>query len=1099
MPVASEYGSNVADFIFRVAGAGGQQQDLGPETLRVVSFQGREGLNEPYHYRVELSTDGLPIELDPLVGAGCHLEMRGEGSVRVVHGVIRQFERSGQGSRALYYVAEVVPQHWFLSRRFNCRIFQKSTCEDMTVPGILRKVLEDAGIEEKRFDLSRLTVAFKPREYVVQYRESDLDFLTRLCEDEGIYFWFEHSAEDYKIVFGDVKDAHKHVGEVYAAGETQQNEQADSGDGAAALNDPVLTFREPGGLVHDRFSVYELRARASAEIGSVALDDYEFLKPDLDLMTDPQNAPRFTALNVYDYPAGRIEMPDGAKEGQIRLEPADARIRLEAHQASRWVVRMSSDARHLACGAWFTLTDHSEPTYNVDYLITALNVSGTQTQSTEEEQSPVGGNRFEMRVTCIPKSVQYRAPRVTPRPLVQGSQTAVVVKQKDNEDEIYVDEHGRVKVQFHWDHEQPPEDSSMFVRVSQGWAGAGWGMMFLPRVGQEVIVDHLEGDPDRPMITGRVYNRTHMPPYKLPDEKTKSTIKTYSTEDSKRFHEIRFEDKNQNEQLFIRAQRRMDTRVLGTHYHTAGGSLHELIGGEDDQGNKYGSYYRTTYKGEHFHNKLDHYQWIEDLQNVRIDKDVLHWLQQNYALFVKEKFEINAKELVIEMKEKIALKVGGNFIVIDQQGVTIVGTKVKINSGGSAPTVADRQMDGPYDAIPADTGKPGKRGKGGKPRTRPSWKIEAQHAPPPPPPPDRRRPPVPPVVPPDLKCALLKITAQCEHKSGGARIVTANMTLEVVPGSSFGKDRIDLAAEVQLLCGPKHPEWSITNESSRTGLATTFDASAPVVTAIFPWIPKQQPKKYHVSARCCNNSQALDVHAYPGTELDYTLDLKKTAKWLYTIIKGIEFAVELAAEKWEWKIAEGRGSVTAQWKEYTDWRAYYGYKIAAKFDPLYGIEAKITLGTSWLTKKLKLIPWLGKYLQKAIDWLIKAGAYLKLSGGVTCEIAAERNSPDQPLYPTQPSGGVGGKIGAAIGVEANVIGDKVISIEIEGGGAVTAGGKPFVDDRGFGLDEFKVDFDGIKLSIKLKLADGWLGEITETFTVIDPDTLWGPEKVYFTP
>jgi hypothetical protein len=254
-----------------------------------------------------------------------------------------------------------------------------------------------------------------------------------------------------------------------------------------------------------------------------------------------------------------------------------------------------------------------------------------------------------------------------------------------------------------------------------------------------------------------------------------------------------------------------------------------------------------------------------------------------------------------------------------------------------------------------------------------------------------------------------------------------------------------------------------------------------------------------VTARCCNGpSQALDVHSYPNVELDVTLDLKKTAKWLYTVIKGIEWVVEIAAEKFQWKIAEGRGSVTAVWKEYTDHRAYYDYRIAAKFDPLIGAELKIALGTSWITGKIKKIPWLGKYIQKVIDWLVKAGLYLKLSGGIICDFRMERNSPDQPLYPTQPAGGVGGKIGAALGVEANVIGDKVIMIEVEGGGAFVGSGPPFADDRGFGLKDFKVDFDGLKGSLKVKLIDGWI-EHSETVTFVEGSTVWGPRKVYFYP
>lgn len=357
-------------------------------------------------------------------------------------------------------------------------------------------------------------------------------------------------------------------------------------------------------------------------------------------------------------------------------------------------------------------------------------------------------------------------------------------------------------------------------------------------------------------------------------------------------------------------------------------------------------------------------------------------------------------------------------------------------------------------------------------------------------------PPPPPPPPPkkDVQCALISIDARCEH----TRLVSASMILEVVPGKTLGADQIQLQAKVQSLCGSKHPEWSITGEPTKKGLKTDFRARGVVVEMLIPWIPTIRPNKYHVGCQCCNGAgQSLAVHAYPSKELEVKLDLKKTAKWVYTIIKGIEWAVEIGAEKFQWKVLEGAASAKAQWKEHTDWRAYYAYELSAKFDPLLGIECKISVGSAWITGKVKKIPWLGKYVQKVIDWLIKAGVYLLFAGGINLEYKWERRSPDERLFGKElgKGAGVSGKIKVALGVEGHAAGDKIIAVQAELLGEVTAGGEPFHDAAGFGLDKFKCEFSGLKGEFKIKLLDGWI-EDTEAVTFIEARNLYGPTKVY---
>ncbi len=358
----------------------------------------------------------------------------------------------------------------------------------------------------------------------------------------------------------------------------------------------------------------------------------------------------------------------------------------------------------------------------------------------------------------------------------------------------------------------------------------------------------------------------------------------------------------------------------------------------------------------------------------------------------------------------------------------------------------------------------------------------------PPPPPDKK-----------LKCAVISITASCEHKDEGQRSAGGGMVLEVVPGRTSGADRIRLEAQIQAVCGPKHPEWTISGEQLKKGLAANFSASPPMVSAIIPWIPTVTPNKYHVECRCCNGaSGTLAVRAYPNKELDLTLDLKKTATWIYTIIKGIESVTELAAEKFKLKLFEGAGSAKAQWQEYRDWRAFYAYEIAVKFSPLLGAECKVTLGTAWLTGKARLLPWLGKYIKKVVDWLVKAGAYVTLSGGLNCEYKWERKTPNQRALGAGlgRGPGVGGTIKLALGVEGRVAGDKVVAVQAELNGEIGATGIPFLSELGCGLDQLKVDCTGLKGDLKVKLLDGWI-ESTHTVTLIEGRRIYGPKRVYF--
>jgi type VI secretion system secreted protein VgrG len=331
------------------------------------------------------------------------------------------------------------------------------------------------------------------------------------------------------------------------------------------------------------------------------------------------------------------------------------------------------------------------------YVLTSVNHGATE---------PVGGSgqgseaSYTNSFTCIPFDVPYRPPRVTPKPMVEGTQTAIVVGPAG--EEIYTDEHGRVKVQFHWDREgKKDENSSCWIRVSQVWAGAGWGAMYIPRIGHEVIVNFIEGDPDRPIITGRVYHGTNKPPYPLPDEKTKSTIKSDSSLGGGGFNEIRFEDKKGEEQIFIHAEKNQDVRIKKDLLTWIGNESHLIV--KKDQLEQVEGDKHLTVTG-------DHNEKVGGTISIKAGTDMQEKVGSKHALDAGTEIHLKAgMNVVIEAGMSITLKAGGGFVVVGPAGVTISGTPILLNSGGSAGSGSGCSPEAPKEPKEADTAKPGEK------------------------------------------------------------------------------------------------------------------------------------------------------------------------------------------------------------------------------------------------------------------------------------------------------------------------------------------------------------------------------------------------------
>jgi type VI secretion system secreted protein VgrG len=626
--------------------------DEPPLEMAVVDFTAWEQLSFPFHVRLSLASED-EIDFDDVIGKDALLTIRGDVTDRFFHGIISQFMQTGTKGRFFLYEASVVPSVWLLSLKQDCRIFQNKTVKE-----IVSQVLRDANISSDRFVFRPENIGDQVREYCVQYREKDLDFVSRLLEEEGIFYFFEYGENLHMLVFGDSPAVYQPI-----AGEH-------SDDDRQAQSPPAVRYHPADGMVPDEECVYKFLYSRRIYSGKVTLRDFNFETPSghQTALTAEQQArdSAFHGLEVYDYPGRFADETRGRNLSQIRLD----RTILFKERG-----RGESTCSRFGSGFTFTLEEHDRENLNQEYLLVEVVHRGVQPQVLEELTDTGRSSEYGNRFLCVPATVIFRPFKGKPKPMVHGPQTAIVVG--PGGEEIYTDEdgHGRVKVQFHWDRQgQYNEESSCWVRVSHNWAGGRYGYFSLPRVGQEVIVSFLEGDPDRPVITGRVYNADHMPPFSLPDEKTKSTIKskTYQGEGA---NEITFEDNAGQEQIFIHAQKDLDIRVLNDHKLTVDNERHLVIKGASKIK---ASSSDVTVEG-------DEAIKVDGQRSVTVQGDVIESFQANHGEQVGGEYGLNAgTKVIIEAGMQVTLKAAGGFVDIGPAGVTIQGNMVMINSGGAA-------------------------------------------------------------------------------------------------------------------------------------------------------------------------------------------------------------------------------------------------------------------------------------------------------------------------------------------------------------------------------------------------------------------------------
>lgn len=661
---------------------------LGEDVLLFQRMTATEELGRMFRFDLDLLSRDPNIKFEKILGQNITIRLELSGNrKRYFNGYVSRFSQVGTSGIYHAYRATVQPWLWFLTRTADCRIFQSKT-----VPDIIKEVFREHGFTDIRDALSGVT--YRTWDYCVQYRETDFNFVSRLMEQEGIYYYFTHEQNKHTLVLANAMSSHE-----------------------AFPGYEQITYYPPENQQHRREDhIFGWSLTQEVQPGIYALNDYDFKQPKANLQVKSSISRKHdrATMEIYDYPGEYVTSDEGESCARTRMEELQAEFEKAHGQAN---------TRGLAVGSTFKLQGYPRTDQNREYLV--VSATHVLTSDAYDSAPAIGaGETYSCTFSVMHIQETFRPARLTPKPIVQGPQTAVVVGPSG--EEIHTDKYGRVKVQFHWDRYSKADDtSSCWMRVGQLWAGNGWGSMYIPRIGQEVIVDFLEGDPDQPIVTGSVYRGSNMPPYPLPEEMTKSTIKSNSSKGGGGFNEIRFEDKKGSEQIFIHGEKDLDLRVKNNHKEYIGNERHLTV--EKDQ-------FANLKKSNHLMITEDYFEKVDGDVNLTVGgdraakltgnehltvgKDLCiktgtdsniksggahnHETGMNYS--VKSGMDIHQKagmnigmeggmaihikggmNVVIEAGMQLSLKAGASFIDIGPAGVSISGAPlVMINSGGAA-------------------------------------------------------------------------------------------------------------------------------------------------------------------------------------------------------------------------------------------------------------------------------------------------------------------------------------------------------------------------------------------------------------------------------
>ena len=680
---------------------------LGKDVLLIRSINGREALSQLYSYEVEsfapITTD---VDFADLIGQPLTVSVALKNNEkRFFHGIVKSAVRGARSMTAISYRFEVVPSFWLLTQRTQSRIFQQ-----LSIPDILKKVLEGLDVD------FQFTGKYEPRDYCVQYRETDFAFASRLMEEEGIFYFFLHREDGHTLVLSDSPQSHEDL-----------------------PCDNILNFdEERGGVESEDEIVYVWEKQQVLRSGKVTLWDHSFELPhkpldaqemvDEDLqigdITHKLKLAGNDKLEVYEFPGGYAQRFDGISPGggdrasDLQKIYDDnqrtARIRMRQETVGAISITGHTDSLHLVPGFKFDFHRHFSD--DDTYVITACNIAIPQRGAYAGEDTNDFSPPPEIIFNCLPYKLPFVPTRLTPKPVIYGTQTALVVGPAG--EEIFTDKYGRVKVQFFWDRDGKFDGgSSCWVRVASPWAGKQWGMIHIPRIGQEVVVAFEEGDPDQPIIVGSVYNADQMPPHELPANKTQSGIKSRSTPGAgaQNLNEIRFEDKIGQEHIFIHSEKDTHFRCKGSYFGDVGGEYNMTVHGET-KFEHFAMVSRTVHADETL--KVDgRYGLVVDGDTMIKSGAAAGFIGQSLRLDSRSDLTVVSASdtgidaggaMMLTASSGLYLSAGGSSISLTPAGVFITGSMVYINSGsadGMVVEAAKPRASAP--GVPALPMKPG--------------------------------------------------------------------------------------------------------------------------------------------------------------------------------------------------------------------------------------------------------------------------------------------------------------------------------------------------------------------------------------------------------
>lgn len=602
---------------------------LDPDVLLLQRFHGDEGVSIPFHYTLELLSEEEAVDPAELLRQPMVVTVTlPHGEERKIHGLVRRFTQMGQREDLTFYSVELVPWLWFLTMSQDCKVFQNQSVLD-----IVQEVFDGLGYTD--YDL-RCSQSYAPREYCVQYRETHFNFVSRLLEEEGIFYFFEHTQDTHTLVLADM------------------NSTCEPCPGQDAVRMAV-----EGGAWEDEDVITSISLESAVHLGKVTLRDYDFTRPSLNLETSVEADE--VEEELYLYPGRYKELDEGSRYAQLLLEEGSC-----GEQA----IRGAGNCRALVSGHTFTLEEHYRPDANRELLL--LHVSH---RAEAGDYRSWGSATLEYGNTflCIPSDTPYRPPRRSRKPKIHGSQTAVVVGPAG--EEVYTDQFGRIKIQFYWDRlGLRDQNSSLFVRVASFWAGKGYGAISIPRIGNEVVVDFLEGNPDAPIVTGSVFNAEQTPPFDLPGSAIQMGMKSRTSPGGGGDNEISMIDTAGEELINIHAQYDMRTTVDHDDTQTVTNARTITVNGTHTETIKKDTSITIT-EGNLTLTVSD------GTADVTVKKAVTETFQDTQTTTTKKKIAITSEtaDIVLTANTEIKLVAGNSSLVLKKDGtINLIGKKVLV-------------------------------------------------------------------------------------------------------------------------------------------------------------------------------------------------------------------------------------------------------------------------------------------------------------------------------------------------------------------------------------------------------------------------------------